>query len=148
MNLMRIGELAAQAEVNIQTLRFYEREGLLRKPMRTTGGYRDYELQDFERVTFIRVCQSLGFTLREIEQLIQLHRVMADSKSGAILKPRAVEEIRVLAQERIVTIEEKIGVLSRMRSDLIEVASALASPASAICPVSTTATSSRNKFSI
>src|SRR5271165_6959995 len=60
---MRIGELAERAEVNIQTLRFYEREGLIPPPERTASGYRSYALSDLERVRFIRICQGLGFTL-------------------------------------------------------------------------------------
>jgi MerR family copper efflux transcriptional regulator len=59
---MRIGELAAKAEVNIQTLHFYEREGLLLPPVRTTSGYRSYAERDLERFRFIRLCQGLGFT--------------------------------------------------------------------------------------
>jgi DNA-binding transcriptional MerR regulator len=59
---VRIGELATQAQVNIQTLRFYERKALLRAPLRSASGYRSYELSDLEQVRFIRNCQGLGFT--------------------------------------------------------------------------------------
>jgi DNA-binding transcriptional MerR regulator len=83
---MRIGELAARAEVNIQTLRFYEREGLLRLPERTAAGYRSYAESDLERVRFIRVCQGLGFTLREIYQLLELHRELAEYDGKTVMK--------------------------------------------------------------
>ncbi len=56
---MRIGELANEAGVNIQTLRFYEREGLLAKPARTGAGYRTYTVRDLDRVKFIRSCRGL-----------------------------------------------------------------------------------------
>ena len=74
---MRTGELARNAGVNLQTIRFYEREGLLPKPARTVSGYRSYQQSDLERVIFIRKNQQLGFTLAEIKQLMQLHGVLA-----------------------------------------------------------------------
>jgi len=58
---MRIGELARRARVNLQTVRFYERRGLLRKPARTRAGYRIYEDADLESLVFIKWCQRLGF---------------------------------------------------------------------------------------
>jgi len=85
--LMRIGELEDRVSVNVQTIRFYEREGLLRKPARTLGGYRSYEQQDLDRVTFIRVCQGLGFSLREVSQLIRLHRVTISADRRASMAP-------------------------------------------------------------
>jgi MerR family copper efflux transcriptional regulator len=81
---MRIGELAALAEVNIQTVRFYEREGLLRAPVRTASGYRSYAERDLEHLHFIRLCQGLGFTLREIQQLIHAES-SACTMTGPIL---------------------------------------------------------------
>jgi DNA-binding transcriptional MerR regulator len=62
---MPIGDLARKAAVNIQTIRFYEREGLLPVPSRNRSGYRRYESGDLERVTFIKRNQELGFTLEE-----------------------------------------------------------------------------------
>ena len=79
----------------MQTIRFYEREGLLRKPTRTPGGYRAYEQQDLDRVQFIRVCQGLGFTLREVRQLIRLHRVTASP--GGTMSAQTVGEILSMA---------------------------------------------------
>jgi len=74
---MRIGELAHQAAVNIQTIRFYERRRLLPAPPRNSSGYRSYEKSDLDRVTFIKRNQELGFTLEEIKQILELHRVVA-----------------------------------------------------------------------
>jgi hypothetical protein len=74
---MHIGELAHKATVNIQTIRFYEREGLLPPPARNDSGYRCYDAGDLDRVTFIKRNQELGFTLEEIKQLLDLHRVVA-----------------------------------------------------------------------
>ena len=131
---MRIGEIATQADVNVQTIRFYEREGLLRKPARTPGGYRSYERQDLDRVRFIRACQGLGFTLREIRQLIRLHRVTVSSHQSASMQPDMVREILAIAEERIESIEEKIAALTLMRSEMSAVIRSLSSSAPARCP--------------
>jgi DNA-binding transcriptional MerR regulator len=133
---MRIGELATKANVNVQTIRFYEREGLLPKPARTTGGYRSYEQKDLDRVSFIRVCQGLGFSLREVKQLIRLHRVTVSPGRSASMAPETIRQIVKLAEERIASIDEKLVALTRMRSDLLRVVNMLSSPA-AECPAGT-----------
>lgn len=132
---MRIGELAERAEVNIQTLRFYEREGLLPPPERTASGYRSYALSDLERVRFIRICQGLGFTLREIQQLLDLHRILSSPDNTMTLKPSAVRELLELANERMTAMDEKIKALSTMRANLQAMATTLASTSPDVCPV-------------
>jgi Cd(II)/Pb(II)-responsive transcriptional regulator len=71
---MRIGELARQAGVDVQTVRYYEREGLLDAPARTASGYRAYGPQHVERLNFVRHCRSLDMPLAEIRRLIELSR--------------------------------------------------------------------------
>jgi DNA-binding transcriptional MerR regulator len=71
---MRIGEVAAEAGVNIQTLRYYERRRLLPEPARSNSGYRTYDPGTVRLVRFIKRAQELGFTLREIEDLIELRQ--------------------------------------------------------------------------
>ena len=66
---MRIGELARKAGVDVQTVRFYEREGLLDAPARTGSGYRAYGEEDLERLHFVRHCRSLDMPLAEIKRL-------------------------------------------------------------------------------
>jgi DNA-binding transcriptional MerR regulator len=66
---MRIGKVAAQAGVNVQTVRFYERRGLLRQPRRLPSGYRDYPAETVQMVRFIKHFQEHGFTLSEIARL-------------------------------------------------------------------------------
>jgi len=130
---MRIGELARHAEVNIQTLRFYEREGLLPAPLRSGSGYRIYEISDLERVRFIRNCQGLGFTLREIQQLIHLHSGLSRSRRAVAMKPVPVLEIIELANERLLVIDEKIRALNSMRDELITLVNTLANTSPAVC---------------
>jgi DNA-binding transcriptional MerR regulator len=67
---LRIGEVAGQAGVNIQTLRFYERRGLLAEPPRRSSGYRQYPLESVSRVRFIKRARELGFTLAEVEEIL------------------------------------------------------------------------------
>ena len=69
---MKIGELAKQAGTDAQTVRYYEREGLLAAPSRTPAGYRAYGTQHVERLNFIRHCRSLDMPLAEIKRLIDL----------------------------------------------------------------------------
>ena len=95
---MLIGELARKATVNIQTIRFYEREGLLPVPSRNNSGYRRYEAGDLERVTFIKRNQELGFTLEEIKQLLDLHRVVAAMTFPMRHKPGELGAIAGMAQ--------------------------------------------------
>jgi len=69
-SMVRIGEIAGRAGVNIQTLRYYERRGLLAPASRRESGYREYDEEDVRRVRFIRRAQDLGFTLEEIGDLL------------------------------------------------------------------------------
>ena len=71
---MRIGELAHQAGVDVQTVRYYEKEGLLAAPSRTSSGYRAYGPEHLERLNFVRHCRSLDMPLGEIKRLIHLSR--------------------------------------------------------------------------
>ena len=95
---MQIGQLAQQAGVAIDTVRYYERQGLLPPPQRRASGYRQYDNQDISRLRFIRRAKDLGFTLQEIQELLQL--------SGSRNADRA--EVRALAQRRLADIEHKL----------------------------------------
>src|SRR5215207_8802008 len=95
---MRIGEVAAEAAVNIQTLRYYERVGLLPNPDRRPSGYRAYGRDTVRRVRFIKRAQELGFTLGEIGDLLALRERSAS----------ACEQVEGRASATLVRIEEKI----------------------------------------
>ena len=115
---MRTGELARRAGVNIETLRFYERQRLLRSPSRTASGYRDYNEGDLEVVRFIKQCQHLGFTLKEIGQLADLHQVFTKAASGTKSRAAGAAKLLAMSKDRLRVIDEKILALQRMRSDL------------------------------
>ncbi len=72
MNLLLISQLAKQTDVNLETIRFYQRKGLIAAPERPLGGIRRYGTEDVARVRFIKAAQRLGFTLGEIAQLLKL----------------------------------------------------------------------------
>lgn len=103
---MRIGEVAAQAEVNTQTVRLYERMGLLRKPRRLSSGYRDYSTDAVLLIRFIKHSQKLGFTLVEIKTLIELR-----SKGDY-----SATNLRGIAEAKVAEIDHKIRHLQEMRN--------------------------------
>jgi MerR family copper efflux transcriptional regulator len=133
---MHIGELACKAAVNIQTIRFYERQGLLPAPSRNSSGYRCYATSDLERVTFIKRNQELGFTLGEIKQLVDLHQAVAAMPFPLRRKPSELRGIIAIGRERLDTINQKVRTLQTMRRQLASLLRKLESPTVATCPAS------------
>lgn len=107
---MRSSELAERASVNPETLRYYERRGLLQPPPRTSGGYRDYPAAAVELLRFIKRAQELGFTLEEVEELLHLDAGGPDSCDAA----------RELAESRRADLEARIADLQRMHDSLTD----------------------------
>jgi len=105
---VKIGEVAGSAGVNIQTLRYYERRGLLPKPRRQSSGYREYEPETVQLVRFIKRAQELGFTLAEVSDLIRLRKT----------DQRRAPQVRALATAKLEDIERKIIQLDAMRQAL------------------------------
>lgn len=132
---MRIGELARSAGVNIQTIRFYEREHLLPRPERTDSGYRLYYRRDLERVTFIKRNQELGFTLAEIRQVIDLHNALASISFPIEGRPDALRQLTALGEQRLEAIEDKIKTLETMRRELASTLKNLDAASLKRCPV-------------
>ncbi len=108
MKSMTIGSLAKRAGVGVETVRFYERRGLLKKPPRPGIGYRAYPEEAVERIRFIRHAQSLGFTLEETAALLAL-RVSPGAKCAAV---------RARAAAKLADVEERIGKLQQIRGAL------------------------------
>ena len=126
-----LGSLAGKppygaAGVGVETIRFYEREGLLEKPPRTGAGYRQYPAESVTRVRFIRSAKDLGFTLKEILELLEL-RVDPD---------KSCADVRALARAKIVDVDEKMAELARIRSALKRLAKACrGSGPTSECPI-------------
>ena len=116
---MRSSELAERASVNPETLRYYERRGLLRPPPRTPGGYRDYPPAAVELLRFIKRAQELGFTLDEVEELLHLDAGGPDSCDAA----------RELAEARRADLEARITDLQRMHDSLTDLIATCELPA-------------------
>lgn len=105
---LRIGEVAKQAAVHVETLRYYERRGLVAKPPRTGVNYRYYPRETVRRVRFVKRAQELGFSLNEIRELLSLR-----------VTPRArCADVRDRADAKIADIEAKIRALRRMKKAL------------------------------
>jgi MerR family mercuric resistance operon transcriptional regulator len=90
---LTIGKVAAAAEVNVETIRFYQRRGLLAEPEKETGGFRHYGDETIQRVRFIKRAQAIGFSLEEIKDLITLNQVNAckQTHDAAVAKLEMVE---------------------------------------------------------
>ena len=106
--MIPIGTLAARTGVNIETIRYYERVGVLPKPSRAANGRRHYGDADVRRLAFIRKSRDLGFTLPEVRALLGL----ADQKDRSC---RAVDRI---AREHLADVDRKITDLTRLRREL------------------------------
>lgn len=108
MSFLKIGELAKRARVGVETIRFYERQGLLSEPDRRPSGYRQYDESVVARLEFIRNSKELGFTLSEIKELLGL---WFDATTRC-------EHVRQRAQRKIADIEDKLRTLQTMKRSL------------------------------
>jgi DNA-binding transcriptional MerR regulator len=115
---MRTAQVAVQAGVNIQTLRYYERRGLLPEPERSDSGYRSWDPETVRIVRFVKRAQRLGFTLTEIDSLLEL-------ASGG---PDSCDAARSLASEKIAELDRKLAALGTMRDSLTQLVDSCARP--------------------
>ena len=126
MDSITIGKVAKAAAVGIETVRFYEREGLIEKPPRRESGYREYPADTVDRVRFIKRAKELGFSLKEIKDLMAL-RLAPGTTCGQIKKR---------AEDKIEDIEDKIGSLQRMKQALRKLTAACGGKGSVShCPI-------------
>lgn len=121
---MRIGELASAAGVNIQTVRYYKRRGILAEPERTDNGHRHYGEESIRLVRFVKRAQALGFSLDEITALLELRHTTAP-------RPR----VQRLTAERITVIESKITQLEAMRAALSKLLASCRHGRPGACPI-------------
>src|SRR5919106_3198304 len=123
---LTIGQLATRAGVNIQTVRYYERRGLMPRPAGTRAGYRQYRPEAADRLRFIRRAQDLGFSLEEIAELLALR----------VKHASACATVEARARAKIAIVERKIGELQRMRRTLERLAAACEQrEATGECPI-------------
>lgn len=106
MNNLGIGAVAKRAGVGIDTVRYYERAGLIAPPARLASGYRRYGEVDVARLRFIKRAQALGFTLKEVRDLL------------ALSAQRDVSRVKRSAQAKLEDVEDKLQALTRIRDGL------------------------------
>lgn len=111
---LSIGAVARESGFSIDTIRFYERQGLLPEPERKPSGYRCYQPDILTRLRFIQRAKDLGFTLEEITQLLALSQ---DNHKG-------VKGVRERAQQHVINISQKIAELTRVRDSLAQLVDA------------------------
>jgi len=131
---MKIGELSKEAGVRVGTIRFYERRKLLKPAVRTSSGYRSYVPQDVKVVKGIKQLQELGFTLKEIKELIDLHRTAA-RVSNSRAEPSGVQRMIALTKEKLQMIEKKSRLIRQMRREVAKMLENLQTSAERACPV-------------
>ncbi len=105
---MKIGEVSKLTGIGIEALRFYERSGLLGKPIRSMSGYRLYDEGVLERLAFIKKAQTLGFSLDEIKRIIH------DAQTGTI----PCDEVREIVRHRLEELDERMREMRRYRDEL------------------------------
>lgn len=130
------GVLAAKAGLNIETVRFYERSGLIKEPRRSASGYRQYPRSTVTRLRFIKRAQQLGFSLRDIGELLSLRA--SPQRSNA--------RVKRLAEQKLTVIDGKLRDLQRMREALAALSDACDGHGTvAECPIITAIEEEQNE---
>lgn len=119
--MMTIGQLAKSAYVNVETIRFYERKGLIQQPKKPPSGYRQYGEDSLQQVLFVRRAQALGFSLDEIKALMGL--------------TNSCEGVQDLAEHKLHLVREKIAALQSLEASLTALISSCQNNHQASCPV-------------
>ena len=120
-----IGALSARTDCKIETIRYYERQGLLPDPPRSAGGHRLYKEDHLKRLTFIRRCRKLGFTMAQIRQLLGL----VDEHQYSC------EDIKALTMDHVAEIRQKIDHLERLEQVLLQMVAECGGGSIPSCPV-------------
>ncbi len=120
---LTIGKLAESAGVNVETIRYYQRRGLISEPQKPAAGYRRYPADIVKRIRFIKRAQALGFTLEDVTGLLRLDAV------------GACTETRDLAAHKLAVIDEKLSALNTMRTGLAALLAECDKGGSRPCPI-------------
>lgn len=113
MEKLMIGQLAKKANVNLETIRYYERRGLIPEPPRNKSGHRGYSLEEVQRTEFIKRCKALGFSLKEISELLSLS-VEPGTTCG---------DVKARIETKIANVEKKIEDLRKIKKSLLSMSS-------------------------
>ena len=105
---MKIGQLSALSDCSIQTIRYYEKEGLLEAPLRSEGNFRLYDQTALNRLKFVKRCRTLGITLSEIHQLLDLQKAHSESCT----------EVSGMIDKRVREVQIKINELQQLETEL------------------------------
>jgi Cu(I)-responsive transcriptional regulator len=122
---MQIGELARATSTKVETIRFYEKIGLLAAPARTAGNYRDYGSGHLARLSFVRRARDLGFTLDQVRELLAL----SDDRN------RPCSAVDAVAREHLAEIDRKVADLRALRRELDELISQCSQGAVSECRI-------------
>lgn len=122
---MTIGKLASATGVNVETIRYYERAGLIAPPARTDGNYRSYAADDVARLRFVRRTRDLGFSLQQVRALLSL--------SGQ--RDRDCDTVEVIATEHLAEVDRKIADLTALRRELADAVAGCAGGTVADCRI-------------
>jgi len=125
MSAISIGALSGRTKVNIETIRYYEKVGVLPPPPRTDGGHRVYGQEHVKRLSFVRRSRELGFSLDEVRQMLRL------VDGGDV----TCEQVREITLEHLTDVEKKIADLRRMQKTLKETAAKCAGDETPDCPI-------------
>lgn len=108
--MLKIGDVSKKSGIGIEALRFYEKSGLLDKPVRTQSGYRVYDSSVLERLSFIKQSQALGFSLDEVKRIIE------DARTGR----SPCDEVREIVRRRLDELDERMREMRRYRRELAD----------------------------
>lgn len=125
MTVIAIGELSRRTKVNIETIRYYERCGVLPPPPRTGGGHRAYGEDHLKRLNFVRRSRELGFSLDEVRQMLRL------VDGGDV----TCEQVKEMTLEHLANVRAKIADLRRMERTLKDTAARCAGDKTPDCPI-------------
>lgn len=106
---MKIGDVAKRSGLKVETVRFYEAEGLIDPPSRTGGNYRVYERSHLDRLSFVKRARDLGFTLDQVRELLRL----ADEPGGSC------QDVDAMATIQVAEIDRKLADLTALRGELV-----------------------------
>ena len=135
MKRQTIGVVAGKAGVSVETIRFYERKGLIEKPQAISTTFREYPPGIVDRILFIKSAQALGFTLSEIAELLGLTKLESNSRS----------EVKFLAQDKLSSIRKKIESLQQIEATLENLVHQCSGQGSIVgCPIIEAISSSHN----